>query len=255
MATLNFDANTVEPAAALDPVPAGWYNVKIVESELKPTSSGKGAMLVLTEQIIDGQFAGRKLWDRLNLQNENLVTVEIAQKTLSAICHATGVMQVQDSAQLHGLPMMAKVTVRAAGPGNDGKNYDASNEIKGYKPVENVQPAGVPQGFGTAPQGFAPPVAQGAPAGWGQPTPPATPAPVAPPTPSYKEGDIVNGHQLTNGQWIPYTPPAPVPPAPGGWTPPAQPPQQAAPPAQTAPPAPPTPPAPTGAPPWAQPRK
>lgn len=128
MAQLNFDANTVDPNVAFDPVPAGWYNVKIVESELKPTSNGNGAYLQLTMEVLDGDYAGRKLFDRLNLQNPNQTAVEIAYKTLSAICRSTGVMQCQDSTQLHGIPMQAKATVRPA----DGQ-YDAQNEVKGYR--------------------------------------------------------------------------------------------------------------------------
>src|SRR5574340_423845 len=100
MAGLNFDASTVNPNQAFDPIPPGWYNVQISESEMKPTNDGSGAYLALTMTVLDGPHAGRKLFDRLNLQNKNSVTVEIAYKNLSAICHAVGVIRVQDSAQL-----------------------------------------------------------------------------------------------------------------------------------------------------------
>ena len=64
--------------------------------------------------MLDGPYKGRKLFDRLNLVNANPVTVEIAQRTLSAICHATGRMQVQDSEELHLIPFIADVQVLAA---------------------------------------------------------------------------------------------------------------------------------------------
>ena len=65
--------------------------------------------------------------DRLNLNNPNQIAVDIAQRTLSAICHATGVMTPQHSSELHDKPLVVKVAVKAA----DGQ-YSASNEIKGY---------------------------------------------------------------------------------------------------------------------------
>ena len=55
--------------------------------------------------------------DRLNLQNENPTTVQIAYETLSQICHSVGVIQCQDSQQLHNIPLLVKVKLRPAGPG------------------------------------------------------------------------------------------------------------------------------------------
>lgn len=121
-----FDANTVEPAKPMDVLPDGDYAVIIEDSKWVETKKKDGQFLELTLQVVDGPAKGRKLWDRLNLSNPNPQAVEIAQQTLSAICHATGVMQVADSAQLHNLPMLAKVKVK---PGDNGP----MNEVKGYK--------------------------------------------------------------------------------------------------------------------------
>lgn len=184
-----FDATQVEPNKAFDPVPPGWYNVKIAESEMKPTADGTGQMLVLILEVVDGEHVGRKLYDRLNLQNANPLAQDIAWKTLSAICHATGVIQLNDSSQLHGIPIKAKVTVKPAGPGKDGTHYDAGNDVKGYKSASDVPmgatgPAGGPPWGGatsTAPAAAAP---SGA-APWQQspPPPPVVAAPPPPPPP------------------------------------------------------------------------
>ena len=165
MATLNFNAATVQPAEAFDTIPAGWYNVRITESTNKPTKDGRGSYLALTLTVADGKFAKRKLFDRLNINNVNQVAKDIAYQTLSSICHATGVIQCQDSSQLHGILMQAKVTVKPA----DGQ-YSESNEIKGYKAVEGggavqqapawvSQPAPATSGF-IAPAAEAPAQAQ-----------------------------------------------------------------------------------------------
>ena len=133
MATLQFDANQVEPQAPLEPVPSGLYTVMIVESDMKPTKAGDGQYLELVLQIIDGQYKGRKLWDRLNLFSKNQTAVQIAQSTLSAICHAVNVIQLQDSQQLHDKPLSAKVVYM---PPKDG--FGEKNEVKGYKPLQTA---------------------------------------------------------------------------------------------------------------------
>lgn len=132
---MNFDATQVDPTNQFDVIPAGEYEVMITESERKFTKSGDGAYLQLTLEIQSGEFQGRKLFDRLNLENSNRTAVDIAQRQLSQICHAVGVMQVSDSEQLHYKPMIAKVKVRP--PRGE---YDASNEIGGYLALNGAKP-------------------------------------------------------------------------------------------------------------------
>lgn len=186
MAQLNFDARTVVPdSGQQDPVPAGWYNVVIDKSEMKPTKDGTGMRLELQFKIIDGQFVNRKIFEGLNLQNSNPVAQEIAYKQLSAIAHAVNVLLVEDSSQLHNIPLKVKVSLKGA-----TGQYEAKNEIKAYKNINEVvtQPAaapGAPAAFGAAPAAFAPPPAAfapppaAAPAAWAPPAAPAAPAPAA----------------------------------------------------------------------------
>lgn len=199
---LNFDARTVEPNKALDPIPPDWYAVQIVKSEAKPTKDSTPAApagyLELTLEVVFGPHKGRKLFDRLNLQNANAQTVEIAKGTLSAICRATNVIQLTNTDQLHGKPLLAKVTVRPA----QGQ-YQATNEVKGYKGMEDGpsnalgagiggNTAGVPswaQGNAPAPataapqnspaQSFAPSPQQAAPVATTPANPASTAAPAA----------------------------------------------------------------------------
>ncbi len=128
MVALNFDATNVQPSAAPDPIPAGWYTCQITRSETKPTANGLGKYLELEFTVMDGPFTGRKVVDRLNIENQNAQAQEIAYATLSAICHATGIIQIQDSTALHNIPLSVKVTVKPA-----TGQYDANNDIRGYK--------------------------------------------------------------------------------------------------------------------------
>ncbi|MBF0589162.1 MAG: DUF669 domain-containing protein [Magnetococcales bacterium] len=125
-----FDASQVDPSKPQDPVPPGEYRVQIINSEMRVTKAGTGQYLWLEMDILDGTCAGRKVHDRLNLVNPNAQAVEISQRTLSAICHATGRMQVKDSEELHFQPLLVKVAVSKTG----------YNEVKGYKAAANLPP-------------------------------------------------------------------------------------------------------------------
>ena len=136
-----FDASQVQPGGVSEVIPAGDYRMMIVDSAMENTKSGSGQFLKLTLQVIDGPHQGVTLFDRLNLVNSNPKAVEIAQRTLSAICHAVGVLQVQDSAQLHNRPLAARVAyVEGGRPDGNGGVYGPSNEVKGYKPVSQQAP-------------------------------------------------------------------------------------------------------------------
>jgi hypothetical protein len=126
-----FNAAEVDPNTVYEPIPAGWYKAVITGSEEKPTKAQTGSYLQLAIEVIEGPQQGRKLTDRLNLNNPNATASEIAYRTLSAICHAVGVMNPRNSADLHDKPMMVKVKVKPA----DGQ-YSASNEVQGYEAVK-----------------------------------------------------------------------------------------------------------------------
>ena len=130
-----FDANNVEPAAPIEVLPPGKYLVQIIKSEMKETKAGNGQMLALEFDILDGPAKGRRLWDNLNLVNPNVQAQEIAQRTLSAICHAVGKLQVSDSDELHFKPMLATVTTIPEGTveKNGFVHKRGKNEIAGYE--------------------------------------------------------------------------------------------------------------------------
>ncbi len=160
MAQLQFDATTVDPDTGFDPVPAGDYTAMIIDSEIKPTKAGNGMYLQLVWQVCDGQFSGRRIWDRINIQNPNQVAEEIGKKQLSSICHAVGVLRVIDSAELHDRPCSIKVTVK---PGENG--YLPSNEVKAYRSLTGDQPPPAVAARASAPAPAAAAVA-GAPPPW-----------------------------------------------------------------------------------------
>jgi hypothetical protein len=134
MASLNgtFDATEVAPAVPLEVLPPGKYLAQLIESEVAPTKAGDGQLLKLVFEILEGPFARRKIFDQLNLVNRNQQTVEIAQRTLSAICHAVGQVHVSDSEQLHFKPLLVTLKVEPAGNDKHGVYREARNKVAGY---------------------------------------------------------------------------------------------------------------------------
>jgi len=128
MATLNFNAGDIEPNVGFDAIPAGKYQVIITDSEMRPTKNGNGQYLWFEFEITSGEYTGRKLWSRLNLENPSPNAVRMARADLSAICRSVNVLQPHDSVELHNLPLT--ITVRCR------KNQDEEivNEIKSYGP-------------------------------------------------------------------------------------------------------------------------
>lgn len=123
-----FNARTVAPAAEFGAIPAGEYLVSIVKSSVENTKAGDGQYLKLVFSVLEGLHKGAQVFDMLNLVNRNTDTVDIAQRKLSAICHAVGIMDVTQSEQLHDKPIRIKVSYEPA-KGEYGEN----NRVKAYK--------------------------------------------------------------------------------------------------------------------------
>ena len=137
MAQLDFDARNIDPNS-YEALPEGTYLVAITESDQQVNKAENGSYLKLKLEILDGAYRGRVLFDRLNLKHPNALAVQIAQQTLSQICHAVGVLTPRDSVELHNLPLQINVRVKKR-----DDNGELTNEIKGYARKEAV--AGQPQ--------------------------------------------------------------------------------------------------------------
>lgn len=159
-----------ETMESFDVVPPGEYKAMVVESDVKPTKSGTGTQLVLTWQIVEGEYEGRKIWGRINLRNANEKAVQIGRKELNTLAIATGKpsgYHLSDSTELHDIPVIIDVKIRPA----EGQ-YREGNEIKGYKAVDAVaappaaapKAASIPAKTVAAPPAKAPATAAGKPA-------------------------------------------------------------------------------------------
>lgn len=125
-----FNAGAIDPAKPRTTLPAGKYKCVITGSGEQPTKAMTGTMLKLQMQVIEGPYQGQMVFDQLNINNPSQTAMEIAQRTLSAICRATGVMMPQDSSDLHNKPLMVTVRVESS------QQYGDQNKVSGYEPCD-----------------------------------------------------------------------------------------------------------------------
>ena len=120
MAAINYIPGSAEPAQ-FDDLPAGEYVVIITGSDQKDTSDRTGQYIALEHQIVEGQYKGRKLFNNLNLWNRSEAAVKIANGTLESICRAQSRIEaVGDTVELHGIPMIAKVSYNTTRKNKNG---------------------------------------------------------------------------------------------------------------------------------------
>jgi hypothetical protein len=119
--------------SSYEPIPAGWYEAEVAKSEMKDTKSG-GKMLSVQFKIIDGDYEKRVVYANFNLVNSNPQAVEIAQRELGNLIHACGLEDIEDSVDLHGIPIAIRVKIQegtAAYP-------EPRNAIAAYKPASEL---------------------------------------------------------------------------------------------------------------------
>lgn len=144
MAQLSFNAATVAPQQSYTPIPAGVYLAQAVESDVRNLKSGNGQALAITFEVTQGQYAGRKVFANLNVRHTNPDAERIGQSQLSALCHAVGVINLQDSVQLHMRPVMIRVKIRK----DESGQYGDKNEVSGFEaPAQGAAAAGMPGAF------------------------------------------------------------------------------------------------------------
>lgn len=138
MANLGMDFNpNDEPereGGSFEPMPAGDYDMQVVESDLITTQSG-GKMIKLTLEVTSGQFERRKVWENINIQNANPDAERIGRRALADLALAVGLPAVRDTEELHFRPFRARLKVE---PPKNG--YDAKNKVSRFMPMNGAAP-------------------------------------------------------------------------------------------------------------------
>lgn len=144
---LDIDPEVKETNGAFVLLPEGNYKMIISGDELKDTSKG-GKMLVIELQVIEGEYAGEVVRDRLNIVNASEVAQKIGQGTLKKICSLCAVpFPPKDTAKLYGKPMMVKIGVSEFESNKEAGKMLQSNDVKGYNEAKKAAPAATTNGW------------------------------------------------------------------------------------------------------------
>lgn len=132
-----FDVNTLPEGNGgnYDPLPPGWYTAKITKADLQPTKDGSGQYIKVRYDITGPTHQGRVVFGNLNIKNASAKAEEIGRQQLGEIMRAIGLAKVTDTDQLIGGVLQIKLGVRDA-----TEQYDAQNEVKGFKAITGSVP-------------------------------------------------------------------------------------------------------------------
>ena len=102
MADLDFDLLEPSEERSFEPLPEGWYQAVVLETE-KTTSSAGNDMLNVAFEITQVEHSGRRAWNNFNLWHPTENVVGIAQRQFSDMARACGLTNCKDSDELVGL--------------------------------------------------------------------------------------------------------------------------------------------------------
>lgn len=152
-----FDATGIPPEMGSGPVhPIGKFPFGIIGVDIVPNSE-KAKDPTGHQYVVELSTPSGKISARFNLWNNNAQSVDIAQKQLSALCHATGVYRLDmnnKGAEMIGARGQVEIRQQANNPNYTeiAKFFDVNGNEPGKAPV--VQPA--PAAVFTQPAAVAP---------------------------------------------------------------------------------------------------
>jgi hypothetical protein len=136
MPAWDFDATTYTDSptkSSFDPLPAGDYTAIITDSDMKDTKAGTGKYIELSMQVVEGQYEGRRLWERLNVYNPSEQAERIARSQLNQLSAAVGRTGTTDTESLHDIPFVISLDIDRREP--------TRNKVMGYSAAGKARPA------------------------------------------------------------------------------------------------------------------
>jgi Protein of unknown function (DUF669) len=94
-----FDPETQE-GNSWDVLPLGEYVAQIVEASIQQPKTSDGYYLALTWKVIEGEFEGRQVWQRITYLHSSEQAQSIGRKTLKDLCVAADVAEQIDDAEV-----------------------------------------------------------------------------------------------------------------------------------------------------------
>ena len=127
MAKLSFNSAGKDTGGDFEPLPVGDYNMMVIESDICPNKKGTGSYVKIVLHCLDEEYAGRRVYEYINIDHPNEKVVAIAERQMAELCNAVGVLELEDTQELHEIPFVARLKVEA---GNE--QFGPSNKVKKF---------------------------------------------------------------------------------------------------------------------------
>lgn len=134
MAQLPQAANSEENQSqgGFEVLPADDYVCVLKKSEWKDAKKEGNRFIYMEFVVVEGEYKGGVFIERMNLVNSNSTAVRIANGKMNQLCAACLLSDIEDTDELHGIPVMLTVTINP----NDDNDFAAQNEIKKFSNVD-----------------------------------------------------------------------------------------------------------------------
>jgi hypothetical protein len=100
----------------------------IVHSEVQPVGSKGDQDLELTFEVIRGPSKGRRIRQRITLWSHDMNRCTNGRAKLGILCRALGGVDPSDSAELHGMPLILRLTRKRGSEDRPTAGYVACSE-------------------------------------------------------------------------------------------------------------------------------
>jgi hypothetical protein len=110
------------------PIPVGDYKAILGDIKLTTTKNGQGQYFACIFEIVEGEFAGRIIFNNINVINANATAQDIGRRTFAQICRAVGVIKPQSELDLCNKVMLITVGIEIDKTGQ----YEPKNNIKKF---------------------------------------------------------------------------------------------------------------------------
>lgn len=126
MARIDFDSQNVPAAPVL---PEGDYECLIVKSDIKTTKKGDGRYVALELVVVDGDYKKWVLFDNITLDNPSEKATAMGQRKFSKLVTSCGHLKIDDTSELHNIPIVASVKIE------DNGEFGDQNRITKYRKI------------------------------------------------------------------------------------------------------------------------
>ncbi|MGX1786869.1 DUF669 domain-containing protein [Bosea sp. NPDC055332] len=116
-----------EPSSGFSLLPDDTYTLEIVESSYDANQDGDGMSLSLKAQVVGGEYDQRIYYIWMDLEHDDDKRQERGQSDFAALRRAVGVLNPQDTEELHFKPFQVKI-----GQYTSRKTGKTNNTVKEY---------------------------------------------------------------------------------------------------------------------------